>query len=73
MVKIYTIFNLAVGKNIIKNLSSKYSQKPSADAKRSGATKVVTCVLKAASEKAISEIVEATGNLIGNKIVFKIT
>ena len=57
-----------MGKNIIKNLSSKYSQKLLHHAKLSA-----TDALKTPSVKAIQKTAEATGDLIGNKIADKIT
>ena len=63
------------GKNIIENLSGKYSpvmlamrQKPLAHAKQSA-----TDVFKTASKRAIQNAAEATGDLIGNKIPNNIT
>ena len=52
-----------VGKNISKSLNSKYSQILLDHAKQSD-----TDALKTSSKRAIQEIVEATGYLIGNKI-----
>ena len=46
-----------------KSLSSKYSQKPLDNAKKS-----TTDAIKKASKRAIQKTVEATGDLIGNKI-----
>ena len=51
-----------------KNLSNKYGQKLLDSAKKS-----TTDAIKTASKRAIQEKVEATGNLIGNKIADKIT
>ena len=52
-----------IGKNVSKNLSCTYSQKLLNHAKQSA-----TDALKTSSKKA-----EATGDLIGNKIAYKIT
>ena len=57
-----------MGKNISKNLSSKYSQKLFDHAKQS-----TTDALKASSKRVIQKTVEGTGDLIGNKIADKIT
>ena len=57
----------SIGKNIIKNLSWKYSQKLLDHAKQSA-----TDTLKIASKRAIQKIAEATFDLIGNKIASKI-
>ena len=57
-----------IGKNKSKNVGSKYSQKLLDDGKQSA-----TDALKTASKKAIQQIEEATGNLIGNKIADRIT
>ena len=46
-----------------KSLSNKYSQKPLDNAKKS-----TTDAIKKASKRAIRKTVEATGDLIGNKI-----
>ena len=51
-----------------KNLSNKYGQKLLHSAK-----KTPTDAIKAASKRAIQKTAEATGDLIGNKIVDKIT
>ena len=56
-----------VGKNISKSLNSKYSQNLLDHAKQSD-----TDALKTSSKRAIQEIVEATGYLIGNKIADRI-
>ena len=56
------------GKIIIKNLSSKYSQKILDHAKQSAIYS-----LKTSSKRVISKTVEASGNLIGNKIADNIT
>ena len=53
---------------MVKSLSSKYGQKPIDSAKKS-----TTDAIKTASERAIQQIVEATGDLIGNKIADKMT
>ena len=55
-------------KNISKGLSHKYSQKLLGFTKQSA-----TDALKTASEQAIQKILEANGDLIGNKIADKIT
>ena len=57
-----------IGKNIRKDLSGKYNQKLLDDAKQSA-----TDALKTTSKREIQKIVEATGDLIGNKIVNRIT
>ena len=57
-----------MGKTIGNNLSSKYSQKLLDYAKQ-----VATDALKTASRKAIQNKAETTGDLMGNKIVDKIT
>ena len=57
-----------IGKNISKNLSGKYSQKLLDHAKQSA-----TNVLKTSSRRVIHTTAEATGDLIGNKIVDRIT
>ena len=51
-----------------KSLSNKYGQKRVGSAKKS-----TTDAIKAASERAIEKIAEATGDFIGNKIADKIT
>ena len=56
-----------IGKNISKYLSSTYSQKLLNHAKQP-----TTDALKTPSKRAIQKIVEATGDLIGNKIADKI-
>ena len=53
---------------VAKNLSNKYSQKLLDSAK-----KYTTDAIKIASKRAIQNIAEATGDLIGNKIADKIT
>ena len=57
-----------LGKNIIKNLTSKYCQKLFDCAKKSA-----TDALKTASKRAIQKTAEAAGYLTGNKIDDKIT
>ena len=57
-----------VGKNIIKKLSSKYSQNLLHHAKT-----ICYNALKATSKRVIQKTAEATGDLIGNKTVDKIT
>ena len=57
-----------MGKNISKNLSGKYSQKLLDHAKKSA-----TVSIKTASQKAIRKAAEAKGDLISNKIAYKIT
>ena len=57
-----------MGKNISKNISSKYSQKLLDLAKKSP-----TDALKNDSTRAIQKTAEATVDLIGNKIAHKIT
>ena len=54
---------LSFAKNIGKNLSNKYGQKIIDTAKKS-----TTDAIKTASKRAIQKTVEATGDLIGNKI-----
>ena len=56
------------GKIIIKNLSSKYSQKILDHAKQSAIYS-----LKTSSKRVISKTVEASGNLIGNNIADNVT
>ena len=51
-------------KIIDKNLSSKYSQKPLDQAKKS-----LTYALKTALKRAIQKLPEATGDLISNKYI----
>ena len=50
------------------HLSNKYSQKPLDSARKS-----TTDALKTASKRAIQKTTEATGDLIGNKMVDEIT
>ena len=57
-----------IGKNIRKNLSGKYSQKPLDHVKISA-----TDANKTTSKTVIQKTAEATCNLIGNKIVNRIT
>ena len=59
---------LFFAKNMGKSLSNKYGQKRVDSAKKS-----TTDAIKAASERAIEKIAEATGDFIGNKIADKIT
>ena len=58
---------LSFAKNMVKNLSNKYSKKLLDTAKKS-----TTDAIKTASRRAIQKIAEATGDLIGNKIADKI-
>ena len=57
-----------IGKNVSENLSNIYSQKPLDHAKQSA-----TDALKTASNKAIQNTPEVTGDFIGKKTVNKIT
>ena len=59
---------LSFAKNMGKSLSNKYGQKL-----LDGAKKSTTDAIKTASKRAIQKTAEATGDLIGNKIVDKIT
>ena len=59
---------MSFAKNIGKNISNKYSQKPVDSAK-----KFATHAIKTASKRAIQKKAEATGDLIGNKSDDKIT
>ena len=59
---------LSFAKNIGKNLSNKYGQNNFYIAKKSTAG-----AIKTASKRAIQKTAEATGDLIGNNIVDKIT
>ena len=61
-------FAKRMGKNISKNLSSKYSQKLLDHAKKSA-----TDVLKTASWRAVQKTAEVTDELIGDKIANRIT
>ena len=57
-----------IGKNVSKNLSGKYSQILLDRAKKSAIDS-----LKTTSKIVIQKTAETTGDLIGNKIVYKIT
>ena len=59
---------LFLTKNMGKSLSSKYGQKLLDNTRKS-----TIDAIKTASKKAIQKTSEATGDLIGNKIVDKIT
>ena len=59
---------LSFAKNMGKNLSSKYGQKLLDNAKKS-----TTNAIKTASKRAMQKTAESAGDLIGNKIVDKIT
>ena len=59
---------LCFAKNMGKSLNNKYGQKPLDSAKKSTAD-----AIKTASKRAIQKTAKATGDLIGNKIVDKIT
>ena len=59
---------LSFAKNMGKNLSNKHSQKLIDIAKKS-----TTDAMKTTSKRAIQKTIEATGDLIGNKIADKIT
>ena len=59
---------LSFAKNTGKNLSNKYGQKLLNSAKKS-----TTDAIKTASKRSIQNTVEATGDLIGNKIADKLT
>ena len=59
---------MSFAKNIGKNLSNKYGQKPLDSAKKSAID-----AIKTASKRAIQKTAEATGDLIRNKIADKIT
>ena len=73
-VKGYVFFSFAknicknISKNISKNVSSKFSQKRIDHAKH-----FTINAVKATSKRAIQKTAVATGDLIGNKIVDKIT
>ena len=54
--------------SVARSMSNKYGKKLVGTAKRSA-----TDAIKTASERAIQKTAEATGDLIGNKIVDKIT
>ena len=60
---------LSFAKNMVKNLSNKYSQKLLGSAKNSTATDAIKTALK----RAIQKTAVATGDLIGDKIADKIT
>ena len=57
---------LPLSKNIGKNVSGKYNQKLLRSAKR-----YTIDALKTASKRAIQKLAEATGDLIGNKLLTK--
>ena len=57
-----------IDKNISKNLSGKYSQRLLDHAK-----KPATDALKTTSKRVIQKAAEATGDLIGNKLIDRIT
>ena len=59
---------LSFAKNMGKSLNNKYGQKLLDSAKKS-----TTDSIKTASKRAVQKIAEATGTLIGNAIVDKIT
>ena len=59
---------LPFAKNIGKNLSNKYNQKLIDAAKKS-----TTDAIKTTSKEAVQKTAEASGDLIGNKIAYKIT
>ena len=59
---------MSFAKNTGKNLSNKYGQKLIDSAKKSK-TDAITTV----SKRAIQKTAEATGDVIGNKIAYKIT
>ena len=59
---------LSFAKNMSKNLSNKYRQKLLDTAEKS-----TTDAIKTTSKRAIKKTAEATGDLIGNKIAYKIT
>ena len=64
---------LSFAKNIGKNISNMYNQKPADSAIKSVATKVATDAIKTASKRAIQKTAETAGDLIGNKFADKIT
>ena len=66
--RIYVKRFLSFAKNMGKSLSSKYGQKLFDSAKKS-----TTDAIKTASKRAIQKTAEAAGDLIGNKIAYKIT
>ena len=51
-----------------KNISNKYSKKLPDSAKKSTADAIITV-----SKKSVQKTAEATGDLIGNKVAYKIT
>ena len=57
---------LSFAKNMDKSLSNKYGQKLLDNTKKS-----ITDAIKTASKRAIQEIAEGTGDLIGNKLLIK--
>ena len=59
---------LSFAKNMGKNLSSNYGQKPLDSAKKS-----TTDAIKTASKRVVQQTAEATVDLTGNKIAAKIT
>ena len=59
---------LFFAKNMDKNLSSKYGQKPLDSAKRSA-----TDAIKTGPKRVIQKTTEATGDLIGKKVAGKVT
>ena len=59
---------LSFAKNMGKSLSNKYGQK-----RLDSTNKSTTDAIKTASKRAIQKTAEATSDLIGNKIVHKIT
>ena len=59
---------LPFAKNMVTRLSNKYSQKLLDTAKKS-----TIDAIKTASKRVIQKTVEATGDLVGNKIADKIT
>ena len=61
-------FAKKIGKNISKNLGSKYSQKLLNHTKKSA-----TDALTTASKRAIQKTAEATDDLVGNRTADKIT
>ena len=60
-------FSKYIGKDVSKNISGKYSQKPLDHVKQSA-----TNVFKTASKTSIQKTAEATRNLIDNRIADKI-
>ena len=59
---------MSFAKNMGKNISSKYNQKLLDHAKKSA-----TDVIKTSSKRADQKTADATGDLVGNKIVNRIT